>query len=155
MNLKSAEFVFIPPNAEGESVTYSVVVAHGLSVVFVRMGSKLRPFGVIVPRLAEERYTEIDAETLARCAIGLALRDGLFNKHPDEPVYLDADGPQWQGQLDHGTYLPATVGGTVGLAPFRPAPVVPITGKRLQRSAPRADDSSEVHAQDVASRGTV
>jgi len=99
MNTKSTEFTFIPPNTECEAAKYSGVVTQGLSVVFIRTGSRLRPFSVLVPRLDEERYAGIDAETLARCAIGLALRDGLFNRHPDEPVYLEAGVAPWTGSL--------------------------------------------------------
>jgi hypothetical protein len=99
MNFKSAEFTFISRNAEGEAARYSVVVTQGLTTMFIRTGSRLRPFSVLVPRLDEDRYTGIGAEALARCAIGLALRDGLFDRHPDEPVYLEGDVPQWSGNL--------------------------------------------------------
>jgi hypothetical protein len=99
MNTKSTEFTFTPPNAECGATQYSGVVTPGLSVVFIRTGTSLRPFSVLVPRLDEDRYAEIGAEALARCAIGLGLRDGLFNRHPDEPAYLEADVAPWSGSL--------------------------------------------------------
>ena len=99
MNPGVTEFAFCPSGSESGSSSYIAVVTHESSVVFIRIGSKFRAFGVVVPRIHEDQYTGVTAEFLARRAIGIALRDGFFDAHPEAPVYLDADAPYWFGTL--------------------------------------------------------
>lgn len=99
INLRGPEFTFFPPGlVDGEAEYHARAMAGG--VVFIRVGSGLSPVGFDVPRtVAARRGYAGDLENMVRDAIGQALRDGVFDAHPAETVYLDEDAPRWLGNL--------------------------------------------------------
>lgn len=97
--LNGPEFTFFPPGLESGEAKYSAL-ANQLSVVFWRVDANLPPIGVVVSRDVVGRLGIAgDTEAIVRRAIGQALRDKLFDTHPNEDAHLDADAPPWLGNL--------------------------------------------------------
>ncbi|TAM02031.1 MAG: hypothetical protein EPN70_18020 [Paraburkholderia sp.] len=103
VELQILEFTFSPPGLDKGPAKYHAMVVCGSmpSVVLTRLGSKIRPIGFDVQRNVAIEKAFKDGEAIVRAAIGQALRDGLFNNHPDVAVYLDVDAPDWDGNLKH------------------------------------------------------
>lgn len=87
---------------QNDPLRYSIIVVHGISVGFIRIGSASRPFSLVVPRVHDETFMHASAEDLARLAIAQALRAELFDAHPESAIDLDIHGPRWEGDLDGG-----------------------------------------------------
>ena len=100
--MKTTEFMLRIRGSRNEPLRYSIIVAHGISVGFIRIGSTQRPFSLVVPRMHDETFAHASAEDLARMAIAQAIRAELFESHPMSAIDLDVRGPSWDGDLDSG-----------------------------------------------------
>lgn len=101
--MKTTAFKFCTRGFTEYEAAYSIIVVHGISVTFIRIGSRRKPFCLLVPRAYDEGQGNIDAEDLARIAVAQSLRDGLFDTHPEDAVDLDSDVSRWDGELTAGT----------------------------------------------------
>jgi hypothetical protein len=100
--MKTTEFMFRIWGSRNEPLRYSIIVVHGISVGFIRIGSAERPFSLVVPRVHDETFAHASAEDLARLAIAQAIRSELFEAHPKRAIDLDVRGPRWDGDLNSG-----------------------------------------------------
>ncbi|WP_322028828.1 hypothetical protein [Paraburkholderia sp. J76] len=100
--MKTTEFMFRSRGNQNEQLRYSIIVVHGISVGFIRIGSAQKPFSLVVPRVHDETFAHACAEDLARLAIAQAFRAELFDSHPESAIDLEIHGPRWEGDLDGG-----------------------------------------------------
>jgi hypothetical protein len=102
--MKTTEYMFRVPGCGDEQPRYSVIVVHGVSVTFIRIGASQKPFSLMVPRVHDETFAHARAEHLARLAIAQAIYTELFEAHPECAVDLEVHGPLWDGDLDAGQW---------------------------------------------------
>jgi hypothetical protein len=102
--MKTTEFMFRFPGYGNEAARYSVIVVHGVSVTFIRIGAAHQPFSLMVPRVHDETFAHARAEDLARLAIAQAIYAELFEDHPQGVVDLEVHGPLWEGDLEVGQW---------------------------------------------------
>lgn len=103
--MKTTEFTFHIRGSRNEPLRYSIIVVHGISVGFIRIGSAERPFSLVMPRVHDEAFAHAAAEDLARLAIAQAIRGALFDSHPASAIDLDVRGARWDGDLHSGQRL--------------------------------------------------
>jgi hypothetical protein len=87
--------------AEGEVQYRAAAVYEAVRFFRITGGGD---FTVNVPRELYEQLLQVSAENLVRHAIGMALRDDLFNNPPTSYVQLDGDAPAWRGNLTKAMY---------------------------------------------------
>ncbi|MBB3258159.1 hypothetical protein F4827_003027 [Paraburkholderia bannensis] len=142
--MKTTEFMFrFPGNgnepAGNEPARYSVIVVHGVSATFIRIGAAVKPFSLMVTRVRDETFAHARAEDLARLAIAQAIYTGLFEAHPQGAVDLEVHGPLWDGELEtgqwqHGMAKPAPEVQAIDAAPVARAfsASAQITGRSVE-----------------------
>ncbi len=129
--------------AGNEPARYSVIVVHGVSATFIRIGAAEKPFSLMVPRVHDDTFAHARAEDLARLAIAQAIYAGLFEAHPQDVVDLEVHGPIWDGELEAGQWQrglakPSPEAQAIDAAPF---------ARAFSASAPITDASVEVQVE--------
>jgi hypothetical protein len=133
--MKTTEFMFRFPGCGNEAPRYSVIVVHGVSVTFIRIGAADEPFSLMVPRVHDETFAHARAEDLARLAIAQAIYAELFEAHPQGVVDLEVHGPLWEGDLEVGQWQH-------GMTPLEPeAPVAREQAKNTASVQHQRDES--------------
>lgn len=97
------EFTFFPPGLDDGDVEHRAVLKGAVDFYVVhifRINSKKSVrISVEIPRTIAQAKRYDSASNVVRDAIGLAMRDNLFNNPPNDIVYLDVDVPRWTGNL--------------------------------------------------------
>jgi hypothetical protein len=124
--MKTTEFMFRFPGYGNEASRYSVIVVHGVSVTFIRIGAADQPFSLMVPRVHDETFAHARAEDLARLAIAQAIYAELFDTRPQGVVDLEVHGPLWEGDLEVGQWQHAMP---------QPAPEAPAAREQAKNTA--------------------
>jgi hypothetical protein len=145
--MKTTEFMFRFPGCGNETARYSVIVVHGVSVTFIRIGAADRPFSLMVPRVHDETFAHARAEDLARLAIAQAIYAELFEAHPQGAVDLEVHGPLWDGDLETGQWRH----GMAQAAPEAPVPTwqqreAPLAARASIATQPTLDANAEGNA---------